>query len=424
MAGRSTTRRGFLAAAGVAALAGCSGLDGRSDSEESIRVTALPDVSGEAEPVIADDIPVGIEQGMLTDASTRVADLLGTLPMPIEPTDVPNGHVRERLVGAAEGATGHVDDARTAKTRLTALESLRAARADARYAAAGWAFAEHGRTRAELRAERRSRVRAAEDLDADNDYRGVDPVRAVVVYARIERTLGAVLDGEPSVYHEPGTLLNAAEWGEHAESTGARVEDARYLYEQYTESLPADAGPVKERFASAADALTAELRRRRDDLPPESTAEDSLLSRRIRRGLRRDAESSARTAADLGAPASTVLNALDGLVAFGALERMRARIEDGERVHPTEAADVRRARSEAVTAIRAAFRDSDRPELARHILADVAGFVAAADRELARIRRNVRPQRLDDPVSQYIAAAARARSVPAASERVVQALDP
>lgn len=427
MPDRPTTRRGFLIAAGTAALAGCSALGSDSDTPEEIRATALPDVPEDPDPVLAEDIPVSIERETLRDASTRVNDLLATLPLPMGPTDVPNGHVRERLVEAAEGATRRVDDARTAGTRLAALESLRAARADARYAAAGWAFVEHGRSRAELRAEHQSAVGAAGDLDADRDYRGDDPVRAVVVHARVERSLGAVLGGgDPSVHHAPGTLLNAAEWGEEAEGVRARVEDTRYLYDRYTSSLAADAAPVEATFASAAAALTTALRQRRDELPPEPTDSDRTLARRIRRGLRRNAESTARNAAESGGPASTVLRALEGLTVFGAYDRIRARSEDddGEGLRATEGADVRRARSAAVDAISAALRERDRPELARPVLADAARFVAAADRELARIRRDVRPRRLDDPVSQYVAAGARARSVPAACERVVRALEP
>lgn len=427
MRGTSATRRGLLAAAGGTLLAGCSGLDGLSNrSDEGIPTSRLPDVTddGESEPVVVETVPIAVERELLAERARRATDLLGTLPMSFGPGDVPNGHVRERLVDAADEASGYVEDARTAKSRLTALQSLRRARSHARYAAAGWAFVEDGTTEADLESEHDEVVQDARSLQSERSYLGEDPVEAVVLHARIERNLEPVLeDRDPSTPADTGELLAVAEWGEHAESRRGLVEDSRYLYGRFADSLPADAGSVEETLTTAADSLVEELERRRGALPADPTEGDRELAWRLRYRLRDAAESSASYAADAQGPASAVLTGTEGLADFMAYDRIRERIEDGERFGAEEAADVVDARTRAVEAIRTSLEGSPRSELARPVLADAAASVAAADEELARIRGSVRPARLDDPVRRYVAATARARSVPAAVQQVLDVLD-
>jgi hypothetical protein len=420
------TRRGFLAAAGVALFAGCSEFDALGDdSGESVHSHELADVTDDddAEPVLAEAIPVTIERSKLDDETRRVNELLETLPMPFGPESVPNGHVRDRLLDAASDATGRVEEARTAGTRFAALRSLRWAWTNARYASAGWRFAEGDVTQADLEAEHERALGAARELRATHEYVGTDPVRAALVHANVERNLDRVLDAHtPSRHVEDDTLLAVAEWGEHAEEATALVADARYLYGQLTVSLPSDAGTVEKRLATAADRVAQDLRSRRKDLPPEPTANDRDIASRLRYRLRDDAASSAKRVADAAGPASAVLTATEGLTDFLAYDRVRDRIESDEEFGVRDAAGVRTVRSRAVEAIREALAASPRPELVRPVLADAASRVAFGDAALARYEGEVRLARLDDPLGGYYAATARARSAPAACRRVLDAL--
>lgn len=422
----SPTRREFLLTAGTAAaLAGCGGRTPLTDdSPDRIRVTELPEVPDreDSEPVVANDLPVDIERERLRDAANRVTGLLETLPMPFGPEDVPNGYVRRKLVRAAERATDRLDEARSAPTRLAALESLHRARTDAGYAAAGWAFVDRSRTEADLRTERRETVADAEAFRSNYAYAGDDPVRAAVVHAYVRRTLQRVLDARVPHTSESSPLLTVADWGGHTESIRGYLVDGRHLYDRFTAGRSSDVGTVEPALRTAADALTAELRRRRDELPPEPDDPDRELAGRIAFRLRRHAESSARSIGDLG-PARAVLTAMRGLVEFLALDRVRDWSDDEVRSGVETAADVRTARSEALEAIRAALAESPRPELSREVLSETAALVVSGDDELARYRTSVRPARLNDPVRRYLTATVRARSTPTACRRVLEAVD-
>ena len=423
----ASTRRGFLTVAGATLLAGCSGLDQFSESPpESVPSSRLPDVGddGDSDPTVVDSVPVDIERVRLEETTQRVTALLGTLPVPFGPDAIPNGHVRQRLVDAATDATERVEDARTAQSRLTALQSLREARSRARYAAAGWAFVDSGTTKEELQTEHRQVVSKARSVRTNHEYLGTDLVRAVLVHARVEQNLERVFDDRgPSGRGGSGPLLTVAERGEYAESARALVADSRYLYGRFTSSLPADAGTVEQALTTAAESVGDDLRSRREELPAEPTESDDELTWRLQYRLRDAAASGAEQVAEAVGPASAVLARMEGLTDFLAYDRVRGRIEDGEQFRVEDASGVREARSRALEAIRTGLEQSPRPELARPVLADAAATVAYADEELSRYRGDVRVARLDDPVRRYAAATARARSVPAACRQVLDALE-
>lgn len=427
MPGPSTTRRGVLAATGATLLAGCSGLDGLQDrSEATISTAGLPDVTddGESEPVVVETVPVAIEREVLAERAQRTNELLARLPLSFGPDDVPNGHVRERLVDAADDASSHVDDARSARSRLTALQSLRRARSHARYAAAGWAYVEDGTTVEDLQSEYETVARDADAFESDHTYLGEDAVEAVLVHARIEENLDRVsADGDPTSPVDTGELLPVAEWGEHAEFARGLVDDSRYLYGRFSDSLPDDAPTVEDQLTTAGESLVDDLQRRRAELPPEPTQAEQTLGWRLRYRMRDEAESRARYIPDAPGPASAILIGVAGITDFLAYDRIVERIEGGERFGIEAAADVHDARERAVDAIRSALAESPRSALARPALADAAVTVAAADEELARLRGDVRPTRLHDPVRRYVAATARARSVSTATREALDALE-
>lgn len=420
----STTRRGLLSAAGTVLLAGCSSLGNANENDEKLSSYHLPDYTddGEAEPSIAETLPVAIEPAELTARAERTSTLLGTLPLPLTAEEIPNGYVRQQLLEAAERASTLLEDARGAGSPFAALKHLRRARAQARYAAAGWAYTQGEATRAALEDERDATVEDAREFRADHEYRGDDPVRAALVHGEVERNLEYTISDRDPDYRADGTLLAVAEWGEHAERTRATVDDSRYLYDRFLDSLPEDAGTVEGTLETAAETVASDLEARREALQPVPSDAHDRRFYRLRHELRDSVEDGAKRVAGAPGPASAVLTATASLIDAMAYDRVVERLDGEEGIELEDADDVRAARENAVEALRTALAQSSRPELVRPTLANAAWQVAYADEELARFQGEVRVERLDDPVGRYVAATARARSAPAACEQVLDAL--
>jgi hypothetical protein len=419
----STTRRGLLAAAGTALLAGCSELDSGSD-ETRVSSYHLPDHTddGDADPIIVDGLPLAIEQSALTARADRTTALLDTLPLPLTAEDIPNGYVRMQLLEAAERASTSLEKARGARSRFAALEHLRRARAEARYAAAGWAFVTDDAIQTALEDEHDAAVEDARSLRAEREYRGDDLVRAALVHGTVERDLHYVVEAGAPRHRTDGTLLAVAEWGEHAERARATVDDSQYLHDRFLNSLPAGAGNVEGALETAAESLATDLEARRQELPPVPTDAHERRFYRHRHRLRDSVEDGAKRVAGAPGPGSAVLTATSGLVDAMAYDRVVERLDGENGVELESADDVQAARDAAVEALETALEASPRAELVRPTLADAAWQVAAADERLARFHGEVRVARLDDPVGRYLAATARARSAPPACEQVLDAL--
>ena len=423
--GGRTTRRGLLALAGTSVLAGCNGLAGLGGgTEPTIRAYDLPDIDPDEypEPAVPESIPVDIAPDHFDAARNRVTTLLAELPTPLGPGDIPNGYVRQQLSEAATDATAGLDDARDARTELVALESLRRARTEARYAAAGWAVADRDLSVGPIQREYRQAVAEAQSVRNAHEYVGTDPVRAALVHARIEDILERVIDSRaPS--QEGNQLLHVAEWGETAESALAYLDDARHLDERFTASLPADAGTVEEPLTGVAETLLADVRSRRSELPPEPTAEEWDVPERVIGDLRREADDGVARIADANGPASAVIDANRRLTRFQALDRLQERIDDDELSRPGSAEAVREIRSTAYDALEAALEESPAPELTRTAVTSAAWRVASADWELARYEGEVTVSRLDSTIADYVIATAIGRAAPGVSRQTVGTLD-
>jgi hypothetical protein len=420
------TRRGLLALVGTGATAGCSGLDGPAGGEpDAVSGHRLPDVDEESagELPVQPSVPVGIAQSHLDAARDRASALLATLPLPLGPDDVPNGHVRRDLADAADRATDELDGALAAGTPLAALRALRCAREHARYAAAGWAVVEDGLTADRVRRAHGRSVADARSLRGSHAHVGRDPVRATLVHARIETALErASGEARPHPSHDGADLLAVAAWGEEAESVRALVADARHLDARFTASLPDDAGSVAATIRGAAETLLADVRSRRSDLPPEPTADDWGVAERLVADLRRDATGGPGRTADAPGPAAAVVDANGRLASLRALRRVRPRLDGADVGRIESAADVGALRTDAYDALRTALEASPAPELARTVVTDAAGRVASADWELSRVRGDVRSSRFDDVAANYLAGTALARATPDACRRTVDAL--
>ncbi|MDG5777384.1 hypothetical protein QA599_13085 [Haloarculaceae archaeon H-GB1-1] len=419
------TRRGVLALAGTSVLAGCNGLAELGGGQEpTIRAYDLPDIDPDEdpEPAIPESVPVDIAPDHFDAARNRVTTLLAELPMPLGPGDIPNGYIRQQLSDAATDATTGLNDARTAQTELVALASLQQARAEARYAAAGWAVADRDLSVDTLQQEYRQVVSEARSVRDAHEYVGTDPVRAALVHGRIEDILERVIDSRAPTTEE-NHLLYVAEWGETAESARAHLADARHLDEQFAASLPADAGTVEGTLIEAAETLLADVRSRRSELPPEPTAEEWDIPKHVIGDLHRDADDGVTQIADANGPASTVIDANRQLTQFQALDRLQERIDDGELSRPQSAEGVREIRSTAYDALEAALEESPAPELTRTAVTSAAWRVASTDWELARYEGEIDVSRLDRNIADYVIATAIGRAAPDVSKRTVETLE-
>jgi len=425
--GSRLTRRGVLAAAGMSAVAGCSSVDSiAGGGNASIRGYDLPDVDTESvpDPVVAPSVPVAIDPAYFAASRDRATELLAELPTPLGPTAVPNGHVRAHLTDAADTATDYLDDARTARTDLVALQALRGAREHARYAAAGWAVADRGLSPGPLQRAHQQVVTAAQSMRDEHAYVGADPVRAVLVHARIERWLDRAADTDQPRTRDEGELLTVAEWGETVEAARAQLADAGHLDAQYAASRPDDAGTVEGTLTRAADTLAADARSRRSNLPPEPTAEEWGLAERVVHDLRRDLDRGPYRIDDADGPASAVVDLVARLARFRALDRVQERVDTGAVASAESAQAVRDARTAAYDALDAALADSPDQDLARTVLSDVSWRVSHADRELDRKRgrETLSPASLDDIMERYIVATAVSRATPAPCQQAIDAL--
>ncbi|EMA26342.1 hypothetical protein [Haloarcula argentinensis] len=419
------TRRGVLALAGASAIAGCSSLDSvGGGGEATIDTYNLPDIPrhGEREAPVSPSVPVDIATSHFDVARERVRSLLATLPTPLGPEEIPNGHIRQHLTDAASDASDGLDDARTARTGLMALRSLRRARENARYAASGWGVADRGLTAAPLRNEYDKTLSAARETLQEHEYVGADPVRAALVHARIEAGLGRATDTDVRP-REESELLSVAEWGEMAESAQAYLSDARHLRAQFTASLPANVGTVRQTLTAAAKALLSDIRDRQSDLPPETNADDRNPGQMVFDELRWEVESGISRFTDAVGPASAVVDANSQLARLRAIDRIQSRRETGELVRPSDGKTVRDIRETVYEALTAALESSSQPELVRTVLVDAGHKVMAADRGLTHHQGEISASTLDRNVADYWHATALARSASAATQQTVQALE-
>lgn len=419
------SRRSLLAAVGASSLAGCSTVEEVFGSDDRmINAYELPDIDDDEipSPVVPASIPVAIGPSHLDSARDRVTDLLAALPTPFGPAQIPNGHIREHLTDAAGDATDRLTEARTARTDLMALQSLRDARGQARYAAAGWAVAEEGLSAPTLQREHRHTTTDARTALEGHEYVGTDPVRAAIVHAQIEITLHRATDTTVRTADE-GQLLTVAEWGEAAESAQAHLDDARHLDEQFTGSLPADAGSIETTLTEAAETLLGDVRSRRSSLPPEPTAEEWGLEEHLLADIRQEADDGPTRVTEATGPASAVLAGTDHLAKLRALDRVQKRIDAGEITGVDSAEDVRAARETVYDALDTALAESRSPDLARSVISNLSWRVTNADRELARARGEVSPGQLDDIVAEYLLVTAVARATPASCRQTIEAFD-
>lgn len=419
------TRRGLLAVAGTATLAGCNGLtEFGSETEPTIRAYDLPDIDHpeNPKPVVAESVPVGIGQEYFDATRDMVTTLLADLPTPLGPEDIPNGYVREQVVDAAADATTRLSDARDEPTELTALMALQRARTKARFAAAGWAVVEQNRSVDTLQTEYQQIVSDAASERDNHEYVGSDPVRAALVHSRIEGLLDRVIKSDEPRGVE-NQLLHVAEWGDTVGFAQSHLDDARHLDEQFSESLPGDAGIVEETLTEAAETLFADVRSSISDVPAEPTAEEWGIPELVIDELRHQFTYDATRIEDANGPASAVVDANRQLTRVQALKRLQERLDDDAVSRPQNAETVHEIRATAYDTLETALTESSAPDLTRTALTNASWRVAHADWDLSRYDGEITVSRLDSTIADYIVATAIGRVAPNVADRTVEVLE-
>ncbi|MFC6954482.1 hypothetical protein [Halorubellus litoreus] len=430
------SRRGFLSALGattatgaVAALAGCSTLSNDGSDRVTFHASELPDVDDHPVVAVGATYPTSVPRSHRRDAQIRANDALEDVPTPLGARRVPNGHVREHLADAVTEARNRLDEALRAPTPRETLESLRAARAHARYASVGWDAIEDGLTVAALEDEATDVAERAADAQHAMEYVGTDPAPAVVVHASRERLLDEAGSVSEDVSHGDVRVLRVAEFGEHVERATASLADARMIADRFRDRQPDDAASLRPTIVDARQRLREEIESAVADLPSEDAAMtvtgadiDDTRTERLLYELHFEATAGDPARSRHG-PASGVLDAIRQLAAVRAYRAVRERVASGTRYEVTGADAVRDAYATAHEALRAAPRRSDAPVLARAALRYAASSVRFADERLAQQSGELYSHDVDDAYEQYVVQGAIAEATPVAVGTALDALD-
>ena len=430
-------RRAFLAAAGTAALAGCSTLrDSLTGSDEPERVvlegSAIREMATTDAPTIPRQLPVEIEAEFLDGMAARARKYLSAAPESLA-EEIPNEAVRNEFVEHRERAREGLFRADVVESAYESMDELSSARVDARFVAAAWTTFDSGSVRKDLRSELTDLGEEFERFRSEWAYVGADPIAAVLVHEAIEDRISVITaytDGDREESRSrPDHPVAVGEFARRVERAAAALDTGSYLFSRYTDSVnqPRD---LRSRFEYTAESIheTAESHRR--DFPEVDYSEpNGLVERNIEGTLAAQVLGELYQDADRGSGfdsgrrnelAGAVLSGLYDLVQVYAFETVQETVENGEDYTIDDASDVVDLRESAVKAIREALsRDSPSayPGLIRHVVADFARDVEYADQKIDD-RGEITAQEAEYYAYDYAIAAALAREVPEAAARV------
>jgi len=431
------TRRGALAVAGSALLAGCGGIVGPFSEDDPVVLDGaeLREIADAGAPDLPKRVPVDIGNEHLTDAATRAESLLESAPEPLGPAEVPNGAMREDLSHVRTHATEALEEAGDAPTDYEELDALHDARREARNLAAAWEAIDADLAREDLLASASTVREGIEETRDRHEYVGDDPVRALLAHRAMEDLLfSGARSADVDREHRDGVPENPVTIGELAgdlEAAAAAGESAAHLYERFTGSLDTRQD-LRGGFGSAGDALLDEIERRQAELPTEesvrSTVSGDLDDTPAGWALRQfhdqaTRRSDVRRARENGRPASAVFEAQERLARIGAFESLAEAVEGGEDFAVESVADARSIRDDAVDAIETALETDANARLTRAGLEGMGGWIRFTDDELARLGEEIEARHLDGEIASYLAVTHVARSMPAASSTVADALE-
>jgi len=433
------TRRGVLALAGSAVLAGCGALPNLGGSSPpDLDATRLDEITAEEAPNIPQTVPVSIADDHVQGHADRTRTLLSEAPLPFEEGELPNGAMREEMNAAAETARSTLEDAESAESPYEAISTLRDARGKGRTVATAWAYAEDGLRREALEDDAEA---LADDVAAFRDrfsYVGDDPVRALLVYEPVESMVASAANdadawpGDPRTTEQAENLVTVGEYAADLERGRASLTDATYLFDRLRADL-ARSRDLAATFESALDELVDQLETETADFDEtdsvsavvDADIEDSPVETSLQY-LHGDITYSGSITShrDDGEVASALGAVHRELTRVRAFQDLRERVESGERYAVESAEDVAELRESAVTAIETALDEAAEPSLSRNTLHNMAELVATVDGEIGPYenREQVPADWIQRDLGEYVYAAAVARVTPAVSETVAETL--
>ncbi|UPV76866.1 hypothetical protein M0R89_20575 (plasmid) [Halorussus limi] len=436
--GGGATRRGFLALAGTATLAGCNGFGGIGgvfgDEPPTLSGEAIGEAVSADPPTVPETVPIPVEQSRLDETAAAVRDRLDSVPAPFDAREIPNGAIRDKVSQMRDEATTALEDAADAPTPVETMTKLRTARGRAREVTATWAAIDAGLGFADLR-ETVPEIRDATDAFRGRwRYVGDAPIRAVLAHAKIEELVAFVghrTGGAVERYgREAENPIRTGEFAGALEEARAALDDAEYLYDRYESSL-ADPRRVRSEVTAAGESLIQTLENRREKLPDGNPRKPSSF---VDRNIKRTPVGSAMTElyrgldyADglederaTGRRAQVVVSAHETLVRVRAFELLRERVQSGDHVTVESADDVRKIRESAIRAFEDALESGTNPRLGRHVLSQIVGVFEYADDQLKGYDEDsdVSAKWLDRELGRYVLAGAMARATPKTSADV------
>ena len=401
------TRRATLAALGTVAVAGCSFGDDRYWSDPPpFDDSRLDSVTDRQRPDRRDPIPVSITTAALDAVTARVEELLSPIPEPLGVGTVPNGKVRGMITAERRAARQALDRMREAPATLPTAAAAADARASAAEAAGIWAAIVVGRSPTDVTLSAAATADAIGRLASDLPAVAASPQEAAVVYGAVgwwlDRAERSTLVGDRPVPARPDPLRVGRATGNYERVRG-EVEIGDHLRERYVASLDYRQ-PVAEDLRTAVAELAPASERRLASLHEPEDEErlyrppsgDEILSRDVprdhpgRRLLSRNVSSYrgeppyrpiAWPGHDPDFPALEVRATHRAFAVLDAVETIAERIDDGDDIHPPDAATVREAREEAIDAV-AGLGESESP-LERWVGWALASAFENPDRRLA-----------------------------------------
>jgi len=433
------TRRGVLALAGSAVLAGCGALPNPlRSSPPTLDAARLDEITTGETPTIPQTVPVTIADAHVQGHADRTRTLLSEAPLPFDEGEIPNGAMREEMNTAAEAARSTVEESQNAGSPYEAVSTLRDARGKGRTVATAWAYADEGLRREDLEGDANA---LADDVAAFRDrfsYVGDDPVRALLVYESIESLVASAANNAEGRPENPRTrrlaenLVTVSEFAADIERGRTALTDAAYLFDRLREDLT-ERRVLVGTFEGALDQLLDSLETETADFdgndPVSAVVDADIEDSPVELPLEYLHSDIARTGSitthrDDGELASALDAVHREFTRLRAFQDLRDRVESGESFAVESTEDVAAIRESAVTAVETALDETAEPGLSRKVLHNMAELVATVDEEVGPYddRESVPADWIRRDVGEYIYAAAVARVTPDVSETVAETL--
>ncbi|WP_424015970.1 hypothetical protein ACOZ35_08670 [Halorubrum xinjiangense] len=388
------SRRQFLAgaaAAGTAALAGCSGLPFTGDEERqeapvSLSADAVGSIDWPASP-----FPVTVPASLADAHEARARGLLDDVP--VEP-ELPNAAVATAIGDDREHAMRRVEAETADGWPVDALSAWRRRREDAAEVRAAYRAATGTDDGSELAARRRAVREDRASLAGDLEYRAESPTAAVLAYEPVESLLAeCARHVRPRVTYPADPVADPFRAGEAVsgvERASAAAADAEGLREAYLDERGGRDGtaPRWASLVAAAEGLRGSVSRTRSTVRERTGGEepfaDEDLSDTVAQELVAVAElgvgstaEDVERATDAGEYATAVVEAGIALAECEAYRRAVDEIRDGEhREYPTESSV--RSAAERARATVGEVVDRDDPLATRLVRPglEIVGYVA------------------------------------------------